>query len=70
MCIKFCLKLSKITIGACDKLQLTFRGEMNRTQIFIALQSSLVDATVHQEFVPQMFYDVYQKLSIILMFLC
>jgi hypothetical protein len=35
MCIKFCLKLSKIAIGACDKLQLTFRGEMNRTQTFI-----------------------------------
>jgi hypothetical protein len=35
MCIKFCLKLSKINIGACDKLELSCRGEMNRTQTFM-----------------------------------
>jgi len=35
MCFKFCLKLSKIAIGACDKLELTWRGEMNRTQTFL-----------------------------------
>jgi len=35
-----------------------------------ALQGSPVDATVHQEFVTRMFCDVYQKLNIILMFLC
>jgi hypothetical protein len=69
MWIKFCLKLSKIIIEACDKLEMICRGEMNRTHSY-AFQSSLVDATVHKEFVPQMFYDVYQKLSIILMFLC
>ena len=63
---KFCLKLGKIA----KSLNWPVERRWTELKHSYALQSSLVDATVHQEFLPQIFCDVYRTLSVILMFLC
>jgi hypothetical protein len=68
--MKFCLKLGRIALGACDELELTCREEMNRTPTFICFSKFTSWCNCTSGVFPQMFCDVYKKLSIILVFLC